>query len=285
MARIDVALASCRRLPEPDPDAQPLQDALRAKGWTVEVAAWDDPSVDWSRYRLTLLRSTWNYFEDRDGFLAWAEGVDRASRLLNPLSVVSWNTHKRYLLELEQRGVPTVPTALVPRGRTQALSSLCRERGWTDVVVKPAVSAASFQTHAMKAAELDQGTFDRLVTERDVLVQPFVQSVLDHGERAVVVIEGEATHSVRKSPRFRGEDEQVSAALPVAEDERALAARALAVVGQPLLYARVDVARDERGAPQVMELELTEPSLFFPQSPEALGRFVRGVERRLQERS
>ena len=77
----DVTLASCLELPEPDPDAAPLAEALERAGLRSTVMAWDDPGADWSRGRLTVLRSTWNYPHDRERFLRWAEGVDRTSRL------------------------------------------------------------------------------------------------------------------------------------------------------------------------------------------------------------
>jgi hypothetical protein len=86
---------------------------------------------------------------------------------------------------------------------------------------------------------------------------------------------------VRKSPRFQGDDESVSEAMPITEAERVLATRAIAVVPGELLYARIDVAPGPQGAPVIMELELIEPSLFFPQCPAALTRFVAGIQRRL----
>jgi hypothetical protein len=114
-----------------------------------------------------------------------------------------------------------------------------------------------------------------------VLVQPYLDSVEGHGERALVWIDGELTHAVRKSPRFIGDAEQVSAAVPIADEEAAVARAALAVAPTPLLYARIDVARDEHGAPRVMELELVEPSLFFAQGPAALARLVAALRRQV----
>jgi O-ureido-D-serine cyclo-ligase len=87
---------------------------------------------------------------------------------------------------------------------------------------------------------------------------------------------------VRKSPRFEGDDESVSTtAVEITAAEAALARTVLANVDGPLLYARVDVAPGPDGQPLLMELELVEPSLFFPQCPTALDRFVSGVRRRL----
>jgi len=280
---IDVALASCRALPEPDTDEAPLLAALSEAGLRAETWAWDDDSVDWAGTRLVLLRSTWNYYEDRKGFLGWARKVAEVSALHNPVDVISWNTHKRYLLELSAEGVPVVPTVAVPRGADVDLAELCEQEGWRDVVVKPAVGAASFGTYTSCAGEVDQARFEASVGARDTLVQPFVESVRTHGERSVVVIDGEITHSVRKEPRFGGDEESVSGPHPVAADERELVGRALAAVpfGAPLLYARVDIVRDSGGLPMISELELAEPSLFFTFSELALGRMVAGVEARL----
>jgi glutathione synthase/RimK-type ligase-like ATP-grasp enzyme len=283
-ARLDVALATCRVLPEPDPDAAPLLDALRSAGLEAESLAWDDPDADFGRARLTLLRSTWNYPRNVEAFLAWAERTARASTLVNSLDVVRWNHHKRYLTDLAARAVPTVPTELVPRGAARSLADIVAERGFSGgVVVKPAVSAASLGTLRFGPRELARGEahLRALVRERDALVQPFLPSVEGYGERALVFIAGEVTHAVRKSPRFAGEAESVSTAVEISEGERALAERAVAAVSEGLLYARIDVAPGPDGAPVVMELELIEPSLFFDACPRALARFVGAVRRLL----
>src|SRR5262245_42103649 len=134
---LDVALASCVRLPEPDPDQQPLMDALAARGLRVATLGWDDPSADWSRARLTVMRSAWNYPHRPQDFLAWAAHAARVSALWNPLPVVHANIHKSYLLDLERRGVPVAPTRLLRQGQAATLAEVAG--GWPEVVVKPAV--------------------------------------------------------------------------------------------------------------------------------------------------
>ncbi len=281
---MEVALVSCRELPEPDPDAAPLAAALAAAGIRSEIVAWDDPEADWARARLTVLRSAWNYPRRHEAFLAWAARAAGVSELWNPLPVVRWNSHKGYLLELERAGVPIAPTVLLPRGDRRSLAAILAERGWGEVVVKPAVSAASFLTLrcSEEALEAGEGHLARLLAERDALVQEYLPSVESYGERALIWIDGELTHAVRKTPRFAGEAEHVShQAVPIAAAEAALATQALAAVEPPLLYARIDLARAHDGAPVVMELELIEPSLFFAQGPAALARFVGAIHRRL----
>jgi hypothetical protein len=285
---VHLRIASCVTLPEADPDAAPLASALAAAGVDARVLPWEDDAA-WAGAAPTLLRSTWNYSLAVDRFLGWCERVAAAAPLWNPLAVVRANAHKRYLLELAARGVSTVPTALLARGRSLADARAgIAGRGWQRIVVKPAVGAGSLGARAFAVgdgAADDDARADHLATwlaRGDVLVQPYQRSVESHGERSLVWIDGEVTHAMRKSPRFAGEDERVTGPHPIADDERAVAMAALAPWADRVLYGRVDLARADDGRPQVMELELIEPSLFFAWHPPALARFVAGLTRRLR---
>lgn len=280
-----LALATASRLPEPDPDEALLVDALRARGADVSVLPWDGPAAAFAAMDLVVLRSTWNYIHRVDAFLAWADAI--GDRLANPPAVVRWNSHKRYLVTAAAAGLPVVPTEIVPRGTHAALDELLERRGWEDAVFKPAVGAGSFATWRTGRGGRE-AEWRSLVADRDVLVQPYVASVDGWGERAIVCIDGAITHAVRKSPRFVGQDERVSPALPVEPDEHEVAERILAWAAArspaPLLYARVDLARDADGRPMLMELELIEPSLFLAQHAPALRRFADAITRRLTSR-
>jgi hypothetical protein len=276
-------VATCRTLPEPDEDEAPLLAALAERGVDARMASWDDPAERWDAPVPTVIRSTWNYIHDLDAFLRWAARAAAAAPLWNPLEIVAENVHKSYLAALERRGHAVVPTLFFRRGARVALGCAAGERGFEAIVVKPAVGAASWKTRRFASADepAAQAFVDELVAERDVMVQPYVRSVEGHGERALVWIDGALTHAVRKAPRFSADDEQVSGALPVADDERALAEAVLAPYVDRLLYGRVDVARDEAGRPVVMELELVEPSLFLLRHPPALARLADALARRL----
>jgi hypothetical protein len=67
---------------------------------------------------------------------------------------------------------------------------------------------------------------------------------------------------------------------PIPEELR-LAEDVLAAVGQPLLYARVDVATDNEGRTRLQELEATEPSLFLHLDPAAPVRLAKAIARKL----
>lgn len=284
MTRFDVALATCRALPEVDADEAPLLAALAAAGASARSLAWDDPDAPFADAGRVVLRSTWNYVHHLDAFLAWVDGL--GGRVVNPAALVRWNHDKRYLADLAARGVPVIPTEYVDRGSGRRVADVVAARGWSRVVAKPVVSAGSFETRALDAAvtAADGQWFDAVLRARAMMVQPYVRSVEGYGERSVVWVDGAVTHAVRKSPRLAGQDEHVSEAVPVADDERALAIGAVgaaaSATGATPLYARVDVVRDDGGALQVMELELIEPSLFFAQAPAACEVLAAALARR-----
>jgi hypothetical protein len=270
-----VALATCKALPEPDHDEGALLAALRECGVEAATLAWDDPAADPGAFDLVVVRSTWNYIHALPAFLTWLRRAAAATKLANPAEVMAWNCDKSYLFELAAAGVPIIPTVNVPRGTWPALDRL----PWEDLVVKPRVGAASFATKRFPPGHKPQAEafLRETCSARDMLVQPYVLSVDGHGERSLVWVAGELTHSVRKNPRLAGGDESVSAAMAPSADERAFAERVLAPRRQGLLYARVDVARASDGTLMLMELELVEPSLFLLQHPPALARFADAV--------
>ncbi len=279
-------VATCRTLPEVDVDAGPLAIALAAHGFAAELVAWDDPTIDWDAPIPTILRSTWNYALDVVGFLSWVDRVSETSTLWNPPAIVHGNVHKRYLVDLAARGVPTVPTRIVERGTTVDLGELADEIGTQRLVIKPEVGAGSIGTRVFTIGgpptnPTPHAHLASLTSRGAALVQPYVASVEGYGERSLVWIDGELSHAIRKAPRFVGDIERVEGPFPILREERIVADAALAPVVDKILYGRVDLARDDDGNPMVMELELVEPSLFFARQPGAADRFAAGLRRRL----
>jgi hypothetical protein len=273
---VKLRVATCMTLPEPDVDEAPLAAALAAGGFDAQLLAWDDPSVDWDAPLPTIIRSPWNYALHIDAFLAWIDRVAKAGPLFNPADVCLGNLHKRYLLELAMRGVPVIPTTLVERGESTALPD-------KRIVIKPEVGGGSLgcKVFAPGEGEAARAHLASLTSRGAALVQPYIASVDDYGERSIVMIDGELSHAIRKTPRFVGDAERIEGPFPIAGDEREVAEAALAPYGD-LLYGRVDMARDDHGQPLVMELELVEPSLFFTRGEGAVERYVAALRHRLQ---
>jgi len=278
-----VAIVTHRRAPDIDGDEAALGPALEALGVTWRAVPWDDATFDWSAVGAAILRSPWDYSRRRDEFLAWCRRAASVTALHNPLAIVLRNTEKSYLLELSAAGVPVVPTRLVRAGSD--VEGVARESGWTDVVVKPAVSAGSWRTWRARVGEPSHAWLRarRLAATRDVLVQPFLPSVTEDGERALVFIDGAFSHAVRKRSLFEAESVAYRMPVDATTEEREVASRALEAAGATgLLYARVDLSAGEDGRPMLMELELTEPRLFFTAAPaRAIERFAEAIARRL----
>lgn len=264
-----------------------LADPLRRHGLSVLRADWADPSIDWSRVRCAVLRSTWDYFERFPEFSAWLEQVSARTRLINDARLVRWNIDKHYLADLARAGVEVVPTRYVEQGEKADLVELAGACGWEAIVVKPAVSGAArltFRASGREEIAALQPTFDRCAAAEAMLVQPFLPEITTQGELSLIVIGGKTTHAIRKTAKagdFRVQDDHGGTAHPYEPSgaEIAFAEKAVAACPMEPLYARVDFVMAPDG-PRLMELELIEPELFFrfcPSSAERLAESVAGV--------
>lgn len=277
----DVTLVSCDPLPEPDLDMRPLLEALASAGLSARVEVWTDREVDWSASRLTLLRSTWDYYKQADRFRAWIDAVSRVTRLHNPAEIVHWNLDKRYLKELEDRGLSTVPTLFVSQGGSVSPDELPASDSTDQYVVKPTVSAGSFNTHVIRAE--DPGLANELLKERAMMIQPYITSVDDYGERSLIFIDGVFSHCVRKAPRFAEDEESITGPLEPTQTELDLAENALRLF-DTLLYARADIVKSHTGQAMIAELELVEPSLFFRFGERSAAQLASAIARRLSRK-
>jgi hypothetical protein len=270
-----VAFVTCAAIPDLEPDDRLVIEPLAALDIAVEPAVWDDPTVDWDRFDLAVLRSTWDYSPRRDAFVAWAHSVPR---LANDAATIGWNTDKHYLRELTADGLAVVPTSWITPTDTWLTPT---EGEW---VIKPAISAGSRDSGRYDLADPAQRAHaiahvDRLaLAGRVTMVQPYLSAVDTYGETALVFIGGTYSHAIRKGPLLDGPDfgmeglykpEDITAREPSGV-ERDLAQQVLNALPphvSPTLYARVDLVPGPDGDPVLIELELVEPSLFFENAP------------------
>ena len=247
----------------------------------AEVAHWDDPSVDWSRFSAAVIRSTWDYHQRLDQFLDWAERVAQLTRLVNPVDLIRSNVDKGYLVDLAERGVPVVPTRVAADADDVAA---LRAGGDLDgrVVVKPAIGAGS--NGAARHVDDPDGAEQHarsLLSGGRVVVQPYVDGVDDRGETGLVILGGEFSHAFRKgailsADRAWADDlyvvEDISARQAI-EDELAVG-RQVAKLFPEAAYLRVDLLPGRDG-PLVSEVEAIEPSLFLHVADGAAERAAR----------
>jgi len=269
-----------------DADLPLLLDAARQRGIDAEITVWDDPAVDWQAYDAVVVRSCWDYTTRRDEFLTWAASVPR---LHNSHDVLVWNTDKVYLRQIEAAGVPIIET----RWNVADGGDLGDHAEW---VVKPTVSAGSLDTARWESpADVYAHSATLVGAGRTSMTQPYIASVDEEGETAMLFFGGEFSHAIRKGPILvRGEgirqdrdgrgDNDVRTPTPAQHE---VAAAALAAVDEVLghaadpLYARVDLVTGADGSPLVIELELAEPYLFLTLADGGAARLVDAIAARI----
>ena len=263
-----------------------LSAALATAGVTVEPTPWTDHVDDaggLTGYPLVLPLIVWGYHRDHERWMRACETWKAAGvRMLNPAEVIAWNSDKSYLGRLAEAGVAIPPTIWV-EDPAQADIDAAFDRFGTDVIiVKPRVSGGAWKT-----LRLSRG--DRLADAPDgpAMIQPYLPTIETEGETSLLWFGGKLSHVVNKRPvegefriqiQFGGQ----YAALPEPPaGALALAERTLAAIGEDLLYARIDMARDPDGQWLLMEAELIEPDFYLGSAPDGGRNFAGAVKARL----
>ncbi len=286
-----VALVTCQRARGLDTDEPLLLAALDGLDLRVQILDWDLPA-DWSAYDLAVIRSTWDYARRHAEFLSWAAATEKLTRLHNPVTMLSWNTDKSYLHQLSEAGLPVIETTFLAPGSGLPVAELSHP-----IVVKPSVSAGGQDTARYESDELRQAR-DHVIRlhaeQRTAMVQPYLEAVDANDETALVYIGGAFSHAAAKGALLRAgaaqaglfAAETITARVP-SPAERALGDATMAwLAGSSLgtpLYARIDLLLDADGLPRILEVELTEPSLFLETDAAAADRMAAAIQLLLHE--
>lgn len=281
-----IAFVTSDKALELDDDMAPLCGAMLRLQAPYQVVCWDDPDVDWSVYSAVIVRSTWDYHARIDEFRAWIDRMSIGGCIHNSAEVLHWNIDKHYLDDLAVAGIPIVPTIFVDNA--EALERmLSASTKLENVVVKPTVSAGSNDT-ALHAQHPDAVVHIRelLAKGKVPMVQPYQSAIDEHGEVGLVYMAGEFSHAFYKGPLLGGAVRDRRNALfleetirpHIASDEqRSLGEQVLSYMvgrfGTPPLYMRVDTVPSPNGT-LLLELEATEPSLFFTTSEGSAEQFA-----------
>lgn len=257
---------------------------LARRGVRVETIPWDRPGVDWRRYELVVIRSTWDYYDQPERFLATLAAIEHAGvRLENGSETVRWNMRKDYLRELAAKGIETVPTFWRDGLSPGELVPLFEELRADEGVIKPTMSGTAkgaWRLDAARARALAP-EIEAYFQNRPLMMQPFERGIVEEGEFSMTYFSGRHSHTVLKMPKtgdFRVHEEFGGANRLITPEPALLAAgdAAIAAVGQKLLYARADFVRSG-DAFRLMELELVEPTFYLSVDPGAAERFAEAV--------
>jgi glutathione synthase/RimK-type ligase-like ATP-grasp enzyme len=280
-----IALVTCEAKPEGTTDDRILLSALKAAGHEAKFEIWSDAGAHWNNYSCALLRSPWDYYLRLPEFLKWAAATSGKTKLLNSLETVRENATKDYLLDLEQRGLPIVPS-FIAENRHVAETAAQKMLQKSPIIVKPTVSGSSYLTFLVRSQDEIESAVRKVLTHSEVLLQPFIESITTEGEISLIYFrcgsEWKYSHSVLKTaaPRdFRVQTDfngKVEAFEPT-KKIFALAEKILSQLSSADSYVRIDLV-DWKTNPKIGELELIEPALFFGFSPKGAELQIESLE-------
>ena len=263
-----------------------LGEALATGGLTTVPTPWTDhiDSADGlTGFPLVLPLIAWGYHRDHGRWMQACTTWEAAGvRMLNPPSVLGWNSDKSYLGRLAEQGV-AIPDTVWVDSPTQADADTAFDRfGVDQIVVKPRVSGGAWKTLRLLRGESMDGAPDG-----SAMIQPYLPTIETEGETSLLFFGGKLSHVVEKRPvagEFRVQVQYGGGYVALPEPPAgalALAERTLAAIDEDLLYARIDMARDADGGWLLMEAELIEPDFYLSSAPEGGKRFAEAVRARL----
>lgn len=292
----DITLLTCRAYYKPDNvtpyiqnillEQELLKSAFEAQGLKVDITYWDNPTYEWQETKSVLFRTIWDYFERFDEFWEWLEQVKTKTRLINSYELIKWNIDKHYLKDLSSWGIKTVPTYFADKGCNMKLHEIAKRNQWKDLVIKPAISASAFKTYKILANEIqaNEKLFNSLVQERNMLVQPYFETITQLGEASLMVFDGKFTHAILKKAQpgdFRVQDDfggTVHNYIPT-KAEINFAEKVFETCKTKPVYGRVDIVWDNDKNFYLSELEIIEPELWIRNYPKCAERIAEAVDK------
>ena len=292
----DITLLTCRAYYKPDNvtpyiqnillEQELLKSAFEAQGLKVDITYWDNPTYEWQETKSVLFRTIWDYFERFNEFWEWLEQVKTKTRLINSYELIKWNIDKHYLKDLSSWGIKTVPTYFADKGCNMKLHEIAKRNQWKDLVIKPAISASAFKTYKILANEIqvNEKLFNSLVQERNMLVQPYFETITQLGEASLMVFDGKFTHAILKKAQpgdFRVQDDfggTVHNYIPT-KAEINFAEKVFETCKTKPVYGRVDIVWDNDKNFYLSELEIIEPELWIRNYPKCAERIAEAVDK------
>jgi hypothetical protein len=281
LAMTSIALVTCQEFPDLYEDDQLFRHELLKLGFEVHAVCWD-AQVNWSDFNHIIVRSTWDYFHHFPEFLLWLDIIETSgSKIWNTVPVMRWNSNKKYLLNLENKGIPIVPTVWIDAADNKPqLARVFAATGWEEAILKPAVSGGAFNTVRVNANNADeqQNSLQKILTTGTAMLQPFLREIQALGEYSFLFFNGQYQYTVLKIPKpgdFRVQSEHGSTTIKVDVPDNLIsqAQKVMDVLDFVPLYARVDMV-NVQGQLKLMELELIEPLLYLAYDDGAAVRFA-----------
>lgn len=259
-----------------------LIEPMKQHGWLAEEVSWRKENVNWSDYDAVIVRSTWDYQHDSEKFLKVLNKINSLTHLENNLELMKWNMNKKYLFDLESKGVQIVTTLWENKFDCIKALSYFETLESDEIIIKPNISASADNTFRLNKDTIVSSfdTLENIFADREFMVQPFIKSIVSEGEYSLFFFNGKLSHSVKKIPKendFRVQEEHGGDIQPITAPEKvvSIAENIIKQLSTTPLYLRVDLVPTNNDQFALMELELIEPSLYLNKDPEAPLRFVK----------
>eukprot|EP01080_Neovahlkampfia_damariscottae_P011126 gene11126-3945_t len=289
-----IGFVTCETLPELDEDNRLIYDYLNEKKENVSIVVWSDSSVDYKQFSFLIIRSLWDYVENYKEFTNWLHKMKSENiRIYNPIDLITWNSHKKYLIDLETHGVPIVPSIFCKKNTSlEDLKELLKSKKWKKFVFKPCVGNDSKGVFLVD-------NFDDLTQEKetqiielskseDFLIQEF-QSSIFNGEISLIYFHGEFSHSILRKPGVKDEFRQYKFEASLYKETQELIelgnktmeclVKCTNLQKSEILYARIDLMKSESNNEKyhISEIELFEPTLFFSLDGPSIQKFSNSI--------
>lgn len=266
-----------------------LIEPMKNIGWIAEEVSWRNENVNWIDYEAVIVRSTWDYQNDFKNFLDVLEKIDKASHLENNFDLMKWNMNKSYLFDLGKKGVRIVETIWEKRFNSETAHHYFDRIKSNEIIIKPNISANADNTFRLTREKLNEKLheLEKIFEDRDFMVQPFMQNIVEEGEYSLFFFNGEFSHCVLKKPKekdFRVQEEhggKFKSVVPT-EMQKAIGKNIIDKLSVIPLYGRTDLVRTDDNDFALMELELIEPSLYFNMDSESPTRFTKAFAERFK---
>lgn len=270
-----------------------LTEPMNKLGWIIEEISWRKENVNWNDYGAVIVRSTWDYQNDFKKFIDVLENINKSSaQLENDLQLMKWNMNKNYLFDLRKEGVRIVDTIWENSFNPDTAQNYFGELKTNEIIIKPNISANADNTFRITRENLTEHRkeLENVFAQREFMVQPFMQNIVDEGEYSLFFFNGQYSHAVLKRPKekdFRVQEEHggiFKRILPTMQ-QKSIAEKIVNKLSTLPLYARIDLVRTEDNDFALMEVELIEPSLYFNMDSESPERFAKAFDERLKNLS
>jgi hypothetical protein len=292
-------------------DDRQLLDPRLLWNFDLKFVSWRNIAANWIKQnncKAVILRSPYSYIQNPNLFIDQLEMIQELCVLMNPVQVVKWNLHKKYLIQMRDQFNAIVPNMILSDQEIVSkrdVEGLFERIGHDKyLILKPAISGGSKDTF-----KLSKGNYRESVQEilnakfgkdREYILQEYVPSIESEGELSLIFFSGKFSHAIQKIPaekdfrvqiQFGGRNVLVKnvdpQAIEMAEklinDLKSIFPKE---VFTKILYTRIDLVlvSPKSKSYALMEIELIEPRLFFHEAGfESVQAFYNAVNANLSQ--